>query len=266
MRGRRVLVAAVVALACLGTTASAAAAPTPGPTPLSQWLAMSVVEIAHRGGDADWPEASPLAYLQATAWNPSLALEFSARRTADGVWVASEDATTGRVFGTNRTIATSTWAQLSTLRSTVGGQPMSRLDRTVLQQVPTSRILFVDDKDDAHVDELLDLLDRYGGRKRTVIKSYYSAVATPAAARARGYATWGYYYERNMTDFAKTQGKFDLLGMQFDASAATWSTLRATGKRLFAHIVATPAQAAAGRAAGATGLMVSGVKEIVPKA
>ena len=226
--------------------------------------ASPVIRIAHRGGSADWPEGSPLAYRDAEAWDPALALEFPARRTADGVWVASEDATTGRVFGRDLTIATSTWAQLSTLRSTVGAQPMSRLQETLLAQLPTTRILFVDDKDDAHVAELLDLLDRYGGRDRTVIKSYCGSVATPNAARARGYTTWGYHYESDMAGFAATQGRFDLLGLRFDASAASWQTALATHKRVIAHIVATAAQAQQGLAAGATGLMVSGVQQVVP--
>ena len=234
-------------------------------TPLQRWLAASTVRIAHRGGSANWPEASPRAYANATAWSPDLALEFPARRTADGVWVGSEEASTGRVFGRDLVIAQSTWAQLSTLRSTVGNQPLSRLQQTVLAKLPADRIVFVDDKDDAYVDQLLNLVDRYGGKGRTVVKSYFQFTSTPATARARGYTTWGYFYEANMGQFAAEQGKFDLLGMQYDASATTFRTMLGTGKRVIAHIVSTDAQADAGLAKGATGLMVSGVKQVVPR-
>lgn len=225
-----------------------------------------MVEIAHHGGSASWPAASPTAYQQSRDWNPALALEFSARRTADGVWVGSEDASTGAVYGTDLTIATSTWEQLSTLRSIRGHQPMSRLDTDLLDQVPEDRVLFVDDKDDAHVDELLDLLDQHGGAGRAVIKSYWQTVKTPTAAHARGYTTWGYYYADQMDQFEATQGRFDLLGIDQDAPTAVYQRMLATGKRVIAHVVATPAQADRALAAGATGLMVSGVRDVVPRA
>lgn len=255
--------AAVVAVTVSSTHRHRAAAAAL--TPVQQWLQAPLALIAHRGGSADWPEGSPLAYRKAAAWSPSLALEFPARRTADGVWVASDDATTGRVYGRDLTIADSTWAQLSALRSRDGGQPMARLEQDVLEVVPRTRVLVVDDKDDLHVDALLGLLGRYGGPGRTVVKSYYANRNTPPEARRLGYLTWGYYYARTMADFAATQGRFDFLALQYNAPAADWATLRATGKRLFAHIVATPAQARQGTANGATGLMVSGVTEVVPQ-
>lgn len=234
-------------------------------TPVRRWLAAPVVEIAHHGGSADWPPSSPEAYRRARDWNPALALEFSARRTADGVWVGSEEATTGPVYGTDLTIATSTWDQLSGLRSVTGGQPMSRLDADLLEQVPADRVLFVDDKDNAHVDDLLDLLDRYGGAGRTVIKSYWQSETTPTQAHRRGYLTWGYYYGDQMDRFPSSQSRFDLLGINVDAPPQVYAQMLATGKCVIAHVIATPAQADTALARGATGLMVSGVQEVVPR-
>ncbi|WP_420120281.1 hypothetical protein [Nakamurella sp.] len=233
-------------------------------SPVRQWLAAPVVEIAHHGGSADWPPSSPQAYRMARDWNPALALEFSARRTADGVWVGSEDPTTGSVYGTDLTIATSTWDQLSSLRSLQGGQPMSRLETDLLQQLPATRVLFVDDKDDDHVGELLDLLDRYGGAGRTIIKSYWKTTETPTQAHRRGYLTWGYYYADEMDRFPSSQARFDLLGINFNAPPQVYAQMLATGKRVIAHVVATRAQADKAIARGATGLMVSGVQEVVP--
>lgn len=234
-------------------------------SPLQRWLAQPLVEIAHHGGSASWPPASPLAYRNAVAWNLELALEFSARRTADGVWVGSEDATTGAVYGTDLTIADSTWDELSTLRSIDGDEPMSRLDTDLLDVAPADRVLFVDDKDNAHVDELLDLLDQHGGPGRTVIKSYWKTVATPTEAHRRGYQTWGYYYADEMGEFAATQGRFDLLGINVNAPTAVYQEMLATGKRVIAHIIRTPGQAELGRSQGATGLMVAAVEQVVPQ-
>lgn len=262
-RARLAAIAVVVVLALLGPVPAGAA---PTTSPVQTWLSAPLLRIAHRGGSADWPEGSPLAYARATDWNPQLALEFPARRTADGVWVASEDASTGRVFGTDLVIANSTWARLSTLRSLAGDQPMSRLQQDVLDTVPRNRILFVDDKDDAHVDELLDLLGRYGGPRRTVFKAFWQS-RSPVEARARGYTTWGYYYPgTGMAQFDATQGRFDLLGIQWSAPTSDYRRMLATGKRVIAHVVATQTQADSALAAGATGLMVSGVREVVPRA
>lgn len=238
----------------------------PAPSsPVRQWLAAPLIQLAHHGGSADWPPSSPLAYRMSRDWNSALALEFSARRTADGVWVGSEDLTTGPVYGTDLTIATSTWDQLSSLRSVQGGQPMSRLETDLLQQLPATRVLFVDDKDNDHVDELLDLLDRYGGAGRTVIKSYWKTEDTPIEAHRRGYLTWGYYYADEMDRFPASQSRFDLLGINVDAPPQVYAQMLATGKRLIAHVVATRAQADKALARGATGLMVSGVQEVVPR-
>lgn len=272
-RFRRAALAALAAVVCLATSATAAGPATAGEpgagvaaatTPVQRWLAGTTSYIAHRGGSASWPEGSPLAYRNAVAWSPDLALEFPARRTVDGVWVASDEATTRRVFGKDLTIATTTWSKLSTLRSIDGNQMMSRLKETVLAKVPRDRVLVVDDKDDAHVAELLALLGQYGGPSRTIIKSYYQFANTPPRAHTKGYLTWGYWYQSELSQFAATQGKFDLLAMQWDAPASTFRTMLATGKKVFAHVVATQAQAQAGLDKGATGLMVSGVTAVVP--
>lgn len=247
------------------TSAVAPSAAPDASSPVRTWLAAPLVYIAHHGGSADWPASSPLAFQNAEQWNPTMALEFPARRTADGVWVGSEDASTGPVYGTDLTIATSTWDQLSTLRAKHSHQPMARLDTDLLDKVPADRVLFVDDKDDAHVDELLDLLDQHGGAGRTVIKSYWKSKTTPTEAHRRGYLTWGYYFTAEMAQFDQSQSRFDLLGIDWNAPAATYQQMTATGKRVIGHIVATKAQADQALAAGATGLMVSGVQEVVPQ-
>jgi glycerophosphoryl diester phosphodiesterase len=236
----------------------------PGLSPLQTWLRDTPEEIAHRGGDADWPEGTAYAYRQAAARNTDLALEVPVWRTADGVWVVSEDRSTGRVFGRDLDIPSTSWATLSRLRTLRGGRPMARLREDVLDVYGTDRVLFVDDKADTDAAAFLDLLDSYAGRSRYVVKSYWRSTAVAAEARRRGYLTWGYYDDAALPRLAATQARFDLLGLPWSAPAAEWAAARATGKPVIAHVVATAAQAARAREEGARGLMVSGVDEVVP--
>lgn len=232
-------------------------------TPVEHWLADTPSLIAHRGGSADWPEGTAYAYDQAAAWSPDLALEAPVWLTADGVWVVCHDATTGTEFDADLDIATSTWAQLSQVRTVDGDRPLARLT-DVLAEHP-DRVWLIDDKPGADVPGLLDLLDSAGGPARFVVKSFYSAKAWPEQARARGYTTWGYYYPANMGDFAATQSTWDLVALQWNAPAADWQTALATGKPVFGHIVRDAEQAQQALDQGATGLMVAGVTEVVPR-
>lgn len=238
--------------------------PPVGRTPLDRWLAHRPLYVAHRGGDANWVEGTASAYRAAAAWSPRLALEVPVWRSSDGVWVVSEDATTGRVFGTNDSIQSSAWSTLSALRTTVGGHRMARLVDDVLKPYGMSRILFIDNKAAKHVDEFFDLLDSYAGNTRYVSKSYYTAKNSALEAHKRGYVTWGYYYDRNMTAFAATQSRFDLLGLNYSAPAADFLIMRATGKAVIAHVITTPSSASTGSCKGASGYMVSDVKQVVP--
>jgi glycerophosphoryl diester phosphodiesterase len=230
------------------------------------WLRATPAEVAHRGGDADWPEGTAYAYRQAADRNPGLALEVPVWRTADGVWVVSEDRTTGRVFGTDLAIPATRWSTLSRLRTRRGGLPMARLQQDLLDVYGRSRVLLVDDKADTDAAAFLDLLDASGGPSRDVVKCYWGSSAVAAEARRRGYLTWGYYDAGGLAALPATSARFDLLGLPWSAPAADWAAARATGKPLFGHVVATAQQADVARREGATGLMVSGVEEVVPAA
>lgn len=253
----------VIALTALWL-AGCGAAPAPSSTPVQQWRATAPFYIAHRGGDADWVEGTADAYARAVAWNPALALEIPVRLTADGVWVVSEDPTTGRVFGTDDQISRTTWAALSALRTVRGHHPMARLVDDVLAVLPRNRVVFVDDKPNADIPGFLQLLGKFGGPARFVVKSYWQSADLPRQAHQLGYLTWGYYYADNMKSFPATQGRFDLLGLNYDAPAADFAALRATGKPVVAHVIGSAAAAATGLAKGAAGLMVSDVQQVVP--
>jgi glycerophosphoryl diester phosphodiesterase len=247
---------------CTGPAQRPAAVPT-GTTPVELWLASTPLFIAHRGGDADWTEGTAYAYRNAATWNPKLALEVPVWKTSDGVYVISEEAATGRVFGTNYDIRSTPWAALSMLRTVDGGYPMGRLVNDVLVPYGSSRIFFVDNKSNADLDPFFDLLDSYGGKDRFISKSYYNSRATAAEAHARGYLTWGYYYEKDMANFAATESRFDLLGLNYSASAKTFETMLATGKQIIAHVIATPAAELTACRLGVSGYMVSGITQVV---
>ncbi|PZS18911.1 MAG: hypothetical protein DLM57_05295 [Pseudonocardiales bacterium] len=274
----RVVFAAVLitASACssgaggLRISAARCAAVTPartvGHSTLDQWIENRPLYVAHRGGDADWVEGTSAAYTKAAEWNPQLALEVPVWRTSDGVWVVSESPTTGRVFDHDYDIRSNTWTTLSKLSTKTGGHRMARLVDDILVPYGRSRILFIDNKSDAQVNTFFNLLDSYAGNTRYVSKGYYRSMSTAAEARKRGYLTWGYYYDRDMTKFAATQSRFDLLGLSYSAPLSDFATMTATGKPVIAHVIASPFSAATASCKGASGFMVSGVKEVVHRA
>jgi Glycerophosphoryl diester phosphodiesterase family len=233
---------------------------------LDRWLASRPLYVAQRGGGADWVEGTADAYRKAANWNPQLALEVPVWLTADGVWVVSHDATTGRVFDQNDDIRSSNWTTLSKLRTKIGGHRMARLVNDILIPYGSTRILFIDNKADAQVDTFFNLLDSYAGNTRYVAKGYYTSTNTATAARRRGYLTWGYYYDRDMGKFAATQSRFDLLGLNDSAPASDFATMRATGRPVLAHVIPNASSASAATCKGASGYMVSGVEEVVPHA
>ncbi len=232
---------------------------------VQRWLHAGTAYIAHRGGDADWPEGTAYAYAQAAAWSPDLALEVPVRPTSDGVWVVSEDASTGRVFNHDYTISDTSWSTLSTLRTRTGNHPMARLVDDVLNTYGHDRVLFIDDKAAVALDSFFAALQPFHGQQRFVIKSYWQSAAVPKAARDHGYQTWGYYYAKDMGEFAATESRYDLLGLDYTAPATDFATMRATGKPIIAHVIPTAAAAKTALGDGANGLMVSGVEQVVPR-
>lgn len=254
----------VVALAAVWLVGCSTLPPSPPQTPLQRWMASTPMYIAHRGGDADWTEGTAEAYAHAAAWNPSLALEVPVWPTSDGVWVVSEDPTTGRVFGTDDVIKRTPWATLAALRTVRGHHQMARLVNDVLAVYPRDRIIFVDNKPSTDINGFLKLLDSYGGPTRFVVKSYWKSKALPQQARKGGYITWGYYYAKDVQDFAATESRFDMLGLNYSAPPADFAAMQATGKPIIAHIIGNAQAAAAALHSGASGLMVSAVQQVIP--
>ena len=218
---------------------------------VAQMLATPGATWAHRGGSANWPEMSEHAYDQAVLAGYG-ALEFSAHRTSDGVWIGSHDAALNRTSQTAGlpNISAMTWAQVQTYMNTLNAagtpRPYYRLD-AFLDKYTTTHVCIVDPKTDlSRRDEFLALCDAHGGNTKIVVKFYgvgSGATALADAAAAKQYQTWGYFYEADYLDgdMARDQSHWSILGMNYDASQAAWDAALSYGKPVVGHIAGSQA-------------------------
>lgn len=224
----------------------------PGFASVTQMLATPGATWAHRGGSTSWPEMSKYAYDQAVAAGYG-ALDFAANRTSDGVWVGCHDASLNRTSQTTglADISSMTWAQVQTYQNTLNsaGTPRAyyRLDQ-FLDDFTGSNVAIVDPKYGigTYNTEFLNLLDAHGGNTKIVVKFYgvgSGATALADAATARGYQTWGYFYDTDVAGggLAADQSHWSILGMNYDASQAAWDAALAYGKPVVGHIAASQA-------------------------
>lgn len=235
---------------------TAPASPLPGFSSVSQMLATPGATWAHRGGSANWPEMSEYAYDQAVLAGYG-ALEFSAQRTNDGggsgTWIGSHDPTPNRTSQTTGAPAYSAMsyttllaAYQNTLNAAGTPRPYYRLVDFLDKFTPT-HVVIVDPKDElARVPEFLNLLDAHGGNTKIVVKFYgggRGAAALADAATAKGYQTWGYFYEADIAsgELAAWQSHWSILGMEYAASQGAWDTILGYGKPVVGHIAGSQA-------------------------
>jgi hypothetical protein len=245
---------------------------------VSQMLSLPEFFWAHRGGSRDFPEMSSFAYGQSGLLSYGC-LELSLARTSDGVWFGLHDADINRTSGTTGLAAASgmTWATvqgyqiLGSMAANNPAQPNRPYAR--LQDIldTYSKHLFVVDVKYANTyrEELLDILDTYGGRERFIGKAYGAGSTSFAASCAnRSYQTWGYFYGSDIPSLTSQYvNQWTIIGMDYNASQADWDTLagyRTNGQRMTGHICPDSSTVATARSKGATGFMVSGVEAITP--
>jgi len=245
---------------------------SPGYASVTAMLASPVFRIAHRGGSADWPEMTAHAYTQAVWWGAG-ALEISVGITSDGVLFGLHDETLDRTSGTTGwDPRTHTWAEVQAFTvappdgsSTVAGKPYARL--TDLLDLYTDRVVFVDPKY-LNLSQRAALLQVMASKPnavdRFVWKYFGTAENIAAQGKSAGFTTWGYFYEAD--DYVASAASWDILGMDYSASAGTWTAITALGKPVIGHVVTTANQANQAVARGAVGLMCAGVKAIIPRA
>jgi hypothetical protein len=254
---------------------------------VSAMLASTPFYVAHRGGSANWPEMSLYAYTQSGFWGIG-ALELSLARTSDGVWFGLHDASldrtslgTGGGSGTTLVASAMTWAQVQAYtilptgitNTSVAAQPYMRWEE-LMAAYYGSFVIFVDPKvASAYSTELLDMMDAMPGSPTTqfVAKSYGVAGSSGNTtgwahdSHARGYKSWGYFYQADAANFAAYQGRWDILGMDYTADAPTWASIMSYGKPVIGHIVPDLAGATTALGYGAAGIMASGVQQVVTR-
>jgi len=250
-------------------------------------LATNPFYVAHRGGDLDWPEMSLHAYTQSGFWGVG-ALEISLARTSDGVWFGLHDSSldrttlgTGGGSGTTLVASSMTWAQVqqnqinypSVNNPSSLPQPYMRWEELMAAYYGT-HVIFVDPKvAQAFTAELLNMMDAMPNSPTTqfVAKSYGvtgnagNTTGFPHDAAARGYKTWGYFYEADYSNVPTYQGRFDILGMDYTATASSWTQIMSYGKPVIGHIAPNAAAVTTALGFGATGVMVSGVQEAISR-
>lgn len=240
---------------------------------------------AHRGGSAVFPEMSEYAYGQSALLGWPV-LEMSLSRTSDGVWFGLHDKHLDRVAlgttGSTLDPTQMTWAQvqqyqiLGSTASTNPSQPprpFARLE-TVLDRHP-DHLFVIDPKLQVSLsksNEVLDILDSRGGPERFITKwfgpgDYQDAFIS--ASHARNYEIWGFFYQHNI-EAGLTQAeveRYTLIGMDYNASQASWDALRvlAGSRRMIGHICPNQAAVDTARSKGATGFQCSGVRAIRPR-
>lgn len=271
--------AAIVAAGAAGAIAAKSLSgthPATGPgklvTPL---LASSRFTVAHHAAELDWPEESMFAYRKSVATGVD-ALEVSVARTSDGIWFALHDATLDRTSGTTGFVASEhTWQevqqyQISAAATSDPAQPKQPYTRfvDVLDAYGDTHALFVDPKvvPASRFPELMDLIEKHvtNPRESIVAKGYCTQTTWGAFARKRGLETWGFYYGNEITGasdlLSSTQENWSTIGLNYTATDAEWSQVRALGKTLVGHVLPSSASVDTSLAHGATGLMISSLK------
>lgn len=245
---------------------------------VSQMLAEPEFFWAHRGGSLDFPEMSSFAYGQSALLGYGC-LELSLARTSDGVWFGLHDADINRTSGTTGLAAASsmTWAQvqgyqiigsMATNNPTQQGRPYAKLQDIL--DAYAHHLFVIDIKyANAYREELLDILDTYGGPARFIGKAYGPGISSYATSlTARGYQSWGYFYASDVSALTSAiVNQWTIIGMDYTASQADWTTVanyRTNGQRMTAHICPNAAAITTARSLGATGFMVSGVVAVKP--
>lgn len=247
---------------------------------IANMLAQTPFYVAYRGGSRDWPEMSLHAYTQSGYWGAG-ALEFSVMRTADGVYFGLHDQYLDRtslgVSTTTLNPSTMTWAEVqnyqilgsvATNNPSQSNRPYMKLDQ--LLSIYSTHVIFIDTKYIApsYFSEVFAIMDAAPNNptNRFVAKAFGGGNSLANAARAAGYKSWGYFYQADVsTNLPNYQAAYDILGMDYNADAASWTAVKSYGKPVIAHILPDASAATKSASYGANGYMVSGIKAIITR-
>lgn len=271
----------IVTAAGVRTPSGKVVVPSGYPT-VTAMLATPDFKVAHRGGSASYPEMSLHAYTQSVVKGYK-ALEVSLARTSDGVWFGLHDSTLDRTSGvTGITASALTWSQVQTyaisasLPSGQVAKPYMRIEE-ILIAYGWTHVLFLDPKSAVSFSaELLNLVRDFYGSDAEAAKHVVAKYSGPQGnvagttgwavdARARGWKSWGYFYQADFDNgaLATYQGRYDLLGMDYNALSSAWTAVKSYGKPVIAHIVPDTTKMAIAQSWAPAGYMVSGTA-VVP--
>ena len=239
--------------------------PTPAPvgSAVDRFLASKPFYVAHRLGGTEYPEFTQKGLTESLKAGFK-ALELSVRRCATGEFVLIHDwVTTRTVPGTDYQIWNTPWSTLAGLQQASGG--FMRLT-DVVDSVGSDIVLAIDHKvtsskqtgsqgDMDSEQQLFDYLDTIPNAKDRVLIKQFVGGGVADRAKVKGYKSMCMMYPNEVASADLT--KWDVLGMEWNASDDVWATLKATGKPLIAHIITTKDQADKALSKGATGLMSS---------
>lgn len=227
---------------------------------------------AHRGDSVSFPEMSEYAYDRACTRGYG-AIEFSARRSVDGVWFGLHDNTLARTSENSALttdVTTMTWAQIqANQNSRLGGgvsRPYYKLDDFLAKY--TNHILIVDNKFGGfHVAEFLPKLSAIPNAKDRIILKHDGSItlARFQESKAAGFKVAGYWYAVDYTSVLPARAPYtDYIGMEYNASQTVWDGVLSYGKKTWGHVC--PNQAAYDMAVsrGANFVQCSSTQVIIP--
>ncbi len=246
------------------------AAPPPGSSPgpgggkpasVSALLASPRFLAAHRGSGDNWPEHTLTAYRNSLVAGAA-AVEISVRRTADGQLVCHHDADTARVTGVSGLVVDATYDQLAArpvnarqwLGQTTPLEPIPLL-ADVLSSLPQDCLIFIEDKDGSNTQALLDLMDAQPNSKERFVWKQWAAAEQVAAARERGYRTWGYFTADILDRLTELAPRHDSLGVPVEQDDSVMKRFVTLGKPVIAWEVHTRYQRDRLTSLGLQGLM-----------
>ncbi|MGX9921796.1 glycerophosphodiester phosphodiesterase [Streptomyces sp. NPDC002248] len=221
-----------------GTSTWALADQTAYPS-VDAFLAGTPFVAAHRGSGQEFPEHTLASYESALAAG-ARAIEVSVNVTADGVPVCIHDTTLDRT--TDHTGPVSAWTYAA-LREQVRAKPQSLLGagwadqrlpalRDVLDRLYGRCVIFLEPKNSAAVQPILDLLDqRFPGGSHSIIYKGYYTDGSFAGVRARGYKVWA-YVDAGTTDaqMDAVQANVDIWGVPTGMTDARITAVVGRGK------------------------------------
>lgn len=247
----------------------------PGFKTVTAALAKQGATMGHRGASL----TPGLAEMSERSYDYSVMrgygiLEFSTNRTSDGVWVGVHDASINRTSETTGlpNVQAMTRAQIAAQSNSLnnGGITQPYYDLIpFLDKYTRTHVVMVDPKASvSQVSEFLNLCDAHGGPTKIIVKftgNSSGGAALSDAAIARGYQTWGYFYETDIGNgFETYASRWTILGMNWDASQSAWDAVKSYGKLVVGHVCASPAAYAAAITKGANIVQCSRPDLIVP--